>query len=251
MNNMSTRATGDAIPKSGLRNKVLQYIEHVSGYRKILRFIVQGTIFILFKQFPTIAGTFLRPFIYRKILGKVGNGCLIERNVRMEIPSKIFLNDRVFIGESCWISTGTINGEIRFDNDVFIAHRCTITGHGGKILLGNHVHISRNSYLNGIGDIEIGNDTMIGPNSVLISGTHNYNNVNIPIRLQEGEKLKIRIENDVWLGASVNIMPGVTIGKGTVIGSGAVVTSDIPAYSVAVGVPAKVIGNREEKSDSE
>ena len=49
------------------------------------------------------------------------------------------------------------------------------------------------------------------------------------------------IGNNVWIGRNVCIMPGVTIGDGAVIGANAVVTHDIPAYSVAVGVPAKVI----------
>lgn len=52
----------------------------------------------------------------------------------------------------------------------------------------------------------------------------------------------ITIEDDCWLGANVTVLPGVTIGKGCTIGAGAVVNKDVPPYSVAVGVPAKVVG---------
>lgn len=55
----------------------------------------------------------------------------------------------------------------------------------------------------------------------------------------------IVIEDDCWLGTGVKILDGVTIGKGSVIGAGAVVTKNIPSYSVAVGVPAKVISKRD------
>ncbi|MCX7595635.1 MAG: acyltransferase, partial [Fischerella sp.] len=54
----------------------------------------------------------------------------------------------------------------------------------------------------------------------------------------------IIIEDDCWLGHGVTVLDGVTIGKGSVIGAGAVVTKDIPPYSVAVGIPAKVVKSR-------
>nr|WP_143033346.1 DapH/DapD/GlmU-related protein [Prevotellamassilia timonensis] len=55
---------------------------------------------------------------------------------------------------------------------------------------------------------------------------------------------KVIIEDDCWIGFNVIILPGVTIGKGSIIGAGAVVTKSIPPYSVAGGVPAKVIKSR-------
>ncbi len=243
---MAIQPTGDAIPQSGIKAKAMIYVEHVTGERKLLKFMWQGLFFIVFKQFPTILGTFARPLVYKSILGKSGDGCLIERDVRIEIPSRVFLHNKVVLGEHCWISAGTKDGEIRFSDNAFLAHRCTLAAQGGKILIGEHVHISRNSYINGIGKVEIGNDTMIGPNVVLVSGGHPFDDVNIPIRLQGVTRDKITLGDDVWLGANVCVMSGVTIGKGSVIGAGAVVTKDIPPYSIAGGVPAKVIRKREE-----
>ncbi len=241
------RPTGYTIPRGDIKDKILLYVKHVSGDTKIFRFLWQGTCLTLCKQLPTILGTYLRPLVYRSILGKVGKACFIERNVRLEVPSKIFLNDRVFIGESCWISTGSLDGKIILGNDSFIAHRCTLTARSGKILIGEHVHIGRNSYISGIGEVEIGKDSMLGPNVTLNSGNHNFTDVNIPMRRQGAQLGKITIENDVWLGANVCVVPGATIGKGAVIGAGAVVTKDVPPYSIAVGVPAKVVRDRHGK----
>lgn len=238
------RATGDAIPKSRIRDKILLYVKHISGDIKITKFLWQATCLGLCKQLPTILGTYLRPLAYKSILGNVGRTCLIERNVRLEVPSKIFLDDRVFVGESCWISAGSMEGEIKLGNDSFVAHRSTLTARGGKILIGEHVHISRNSYISGIGNVEIGKDSMLGPNVTLNSGNHKFADVDTPMRLQGARLGKITIENDVWLGANVCVVPGVTIGRGTVVGAGAVVTKDIPPYSIAVGVPAKVVRER-------
>jgi len=73
---------------------------------------------------------------------------------------------------------------------------------------------------------------------------HIYKDPKTPIRLQEIRAIGIIIEDDVWLGVGSTVLDGVTIGKGSVIGAGAVVTKDIPPYSIAVGVPAKVIKKR-------
>lgn len=51
----------------------------------------------------------------------------------------------------------------------------------------------------------------------------------------------IRIEDDSWIGANVVILPGVTIGRGSTIGAGSIVSRDVPPYSVAVGIPARVV----------
>ncbi|NUQ39504.1 MAG: hypothetical protein HUU23_17315 [Caldilineales bacterium] len=57
----------------------------------------------------------------------------------------------------------------------------------------------------------------------------------------------IVIEDDVWLGVGAIVLDGVTIGRGAVIGAGAVVTESIPAYAIAVGAPARVVGHRRQQ----
>lgn len=92
--------------------------------------------------------------------------------------------------------------------------------------------------------MEIGNSVLIATQCVLISANHNFSDISKPIAEQGETREKIVIEDNVWLGASVKILAGVRIGEGSVIDAGAVVTKDIPPYSIAVGVPAKVIGYR-------
>ncbi|MBU4174073.1 MAG: maltose O-acetyltransferase [Actinobacteria bacterium] len=65
-----------------------------------------------------------------------------------------------------------------------------------------------------------------------------------PMREQYGTYGPVTIGSDCWLGAMVVVLKGVTIGDGAVVGAGAVVTTDIPEYAIAVGVPAKVVGER-------
>jgi len=97
-----------------------------------------------------------------------------------------------------------------------------------------------------VGNIEIGNNVMMGPEVVFYTQNHQFKNRNKTI-IEQGydEEKKIVIEDDVWIGRRVIILPGVTIKKGTVVGAGAIVTKTFPEYSVIAGNPAKVIGKRE------
>lgn len=95
------------------------------------------------------------------------------------------------------------------------------------------------------GPVTIGNDVMMGPECVIYTSGHRYDRTDITMIEQGSSDVKpVSIGDDTWLGRRVMIMPGVKIGKGCVIGAGAVVTKDIPDYSVAGGVPAKVIKSR-------
>ena len=94
----------------------------------------------------------------------------------------------------------------------------------------------------------IGDHVLIGPNVTLATPFHPYDAAERRIKLSEdGTKHKleyakpITIGNDVWIAANVVVQGGVTIGDGAIIGAGSVVTKDIPAHTIAAGVPAKVV----------
>lgn len=113
-----------------------------------------------------------------------------------------------------------------------------------KIEIGYNVFINRNAYITAQANITIGDNVLIGPGVIINSGMHRYKDKNKLIRNQGHEIKPIIIGNDVWIGANAVIMPGVFIGDGSVIGAGAIVTRSIPPYSVAVGIPAKIIKER-------
>lgn len=95
------------------------------------------------------------------------------------------------------------------------------------------------------GPVTIGNNVMMGPECVIYTNGHRHDRTDIPM-IEQGltEVEPVSIGDDTWLGRRVMIMPGVRIGRGCVIAAGAVVTKDIPEYSVAGGVPAKVLKKR-------
>lgn len=97
------------------------------------------------------------------------------------------------------------------------------------------------------GPVTIGKDVMMGPECIIYTSGHNHDRTDIPMMDQGSSEIKpVSIGDDVWLGRRVMIMPGVKIGNGCIIGAGAVVTKDIPDYSIAAGVPARVVKSRKD-----
>jgi len=104
-----------------------------------------------------------------------------------------------------------------------------------RVFLGKNVYANHNLTMMSVGTIIIDDGVMMGPGVGLFTDNHEPNNIRT-ISTKE-----IHIKKNAWLGARVNVAPGVTIGENSIIGTGAVVTKDIPDNAVAVGVPAKVI----------
>ncbi|MCZ7370604.1 MAG: acyltransferase [Candidatus Methanoperedens sp.] len=113
-----------------------------------------------------------------------------------------------------------------------------------NIIIGNNVRIGNNCRFFGRGGIHIGNNIFIADNVTLASATHDYSDKNAHIIMARRKSALIDIEDNVWIGVNVIIMPGITINEGAIIGANAVVTKDVAPYSVVAGVPAKFIKNR-------
>jgi acetyltransferase-like isoleucine patch superfamily enzyme len=156
---------------------------------------------------------FINPFIHKK-----GKGSLIRRRVRMDVmPFNMFK-----IGLNSTIEDfSTINNGV------------------GDVIIGDRTRIGMSNVL--IGPVNIGNDVMFAQNIVLSGLNHGYEDITIVPHKQKVTKAPIIIEDEVWLGANVVVVAGVSIGKHSVIAAGSIVTKNIPSYSVAVGNPARVI----------
>jgi acetyltransferase-like isoleucine patch superfamily enzyme len=143
-----------------------------------------------------------------------------------------------------------LGGTIRIHAKSYIMDGVIIAPYGGDISIDENVFIGPYSVLYGHGGLTIGKNVMIAAHCILIPSNHKFSEVDIPICYQTPTNLGIHIDEDVWIGAGVKILDGVSIGQGCVVGAGAVVNKSLPAYSIAVGVPAKVIGKREKDNSS-
>ncbi len=171
------------------------------------------------------AGIFgrIRIMLASKRLGKAGRNVFFGKNVEfLRNPGRIFLGDNVAINDGCKLCPANKNA---------------------KIEIGNWSSLSYNCFIFASAHITIGNDCMLAPFVYLVDSNHGIKK-GVLMRKQQMAAKPIVIGNDVWVGAGAKILAGVRVGDGAVIGAGAVVTKDVPANSIAVGIPAKVIKER-------
>jgi len=116
--------------------------------------------------------------------------------------------------------------------------------HEGTLSVGDKCVLGRNVSINCYLDLEIGAAALFADDIYVSDFDHKFADLTVPIKDQGIAKSRVRIEPDVWIGTKVTVCRGVVIGEGSVVGANAVVTHDLPAYCVAVGVPARVIKDR-------
>ena len=148
-----------------------------------------------------------------------------------------------FTGHPSAISFVEVGSHCHFERDLtlWIAREVDADP---RLRIGEGVYIGRNTFVGVFQEVEIGRATQIGAYTYIISGNHRFTSREIPIAAQGFEGKAIHIGEEVWLGAHVIVLPGVTIGKGSIVAAGSVVTSDIPAYEIWAGVPAKFLRMR-------
>lgn len=129
------------------------------------------------------------------------------------------------IGDYSTINASILRGPLKIGNNVLVNVGCDLTAFRGA-------------------PIQIGNDVLLAPRVVILSSMHQYRERQQLIREQGMQCGSVIVEDDVWIGTSAVILPGVHIGKGAVIGANAVVSGDVEPYTVVGGVPARKIGER-------
>lgn len=118
-----------------------------------------------------------------------------------------------------------------------------------RIAIGAHCSFAQGVFITGGGGVRIGDWVGFGPDVKIWSVNHRYEDADRPWQLQGWEKKPVVIEDDVWLGANVFVMPGVTIGKGAIVSACALVNKSVPAYALFAGNPGRVVGWRKRPTD--
>jgi len=131
----------------------------------------------------------------------------------------------------------------KFGHKCMIDYKCFMR-YPWRVILGDNVIINRgceffSSMQTKQGVITLEDNVVLGPKVIIFSAGHSYTSLDLP-----DISAPVVIGRYSWIGGNTTILPGVVIGEGTVVGAGSVVTKSIPAYSVAVGNPAKVIKMR-------
>ena len=192
----------------------------------------------------------LRGRILRWRGAKVGWHFGLGRGVQLRYPGCFTAGDNVLIDNyaflHCLSQRGVkIGSSTSIDPNLWLHCGGTPVGYQhGYFEIGEHSFIGCNAVMGAGGGIRIGNHVLIGQSVNIHAENHQFADADKRIDEQGVSYKGIVIEDDVWIGSKVTILDGVTIGQGAVVGAGAVVTAAVPAYAIAVGVPARVIAAR-------
>ena len=235
---------------------------NVSAWRKYQDIFVGSTslwdliryesITFSFGNLSGAMGLLTRQLAFRHLFATCGMGCTFGRALTIRHGKKIDIGDRFIVDDHCVLDArGDSNSGIAIGDDVMIARNTALVCKDGKIALGNRVGVGTNSLFHAIGDsgVTVGNDVAIGSYCYLVGGgEYITDRLDIPV-MHQGQVSRggITIEDNVWLGARVTVLDGVTIGRDSVIGAGSVVTKDISPFTVAVGTPAQKVRDRREQ----
>ncbi len=232
------------------KSPLKKYADIVIGVYDYWLLFKYEVITSLFSPLPGLLGYFLRQLFFPRLLKRQGRGAVWGRNVSLRHPQKIIVGDRCVIDEYCMLSAqGDENSGITLGQEVLLGRGTVVGTRNGTVEIGDYSNIGANCRIGTTSRVVFGKHVLLAANCYVGGAQHKFDRLDIPIMRQGYEsKGGVTIEDDVWLGAGVTVVDGVRIGTGSVIGAGAVVTKDIPPYSIAMGVPAKVVGNRKEIS---
>jgi acetyltransferase-like isoleucine patch superfamily enzyme len=230
---------------AGGKSMFRKYGELIIGRTGLAAFLKYELIVLCCTAVPGALGLLLRSKLYPLLLQRCGRGVVFGQNVTLRHPHKIVIADNVVIDDNCLLDAkGEDNAGIRIGSGVFIGRNSILSCKNGDIILEDNVNIGFNSEVFSGNNVTIGRDTLVAAYCYFIGGDHDAASMDTAVLHQGSTARGIRIGPKAWFGAGVKVLDGVTVGEQCVVGAGAVVTKDLPAYSVSLGVPARVIRDR-------
>lgn len=208
------------------------------------RYVVEQALFMALGWIPGIVGVGLRALAYRPILRSDGLPA-IEAGVRLAQARNITLHRGVYLDVGVYLHA--CPGGIEIGENSMVMHHAELHVYNFRGLPHAGIRIGRDSLIGefnvvrGQGGVTIGDRVFTSPMVQILAVNHVFSDPTCSFVGQGITAEGIAIEDDVWIGAGAIITDGVHIGRGAVIGAGAVVTRDVPAHTVAAGVPACVI----------
>jgi len=228
------------------RSPMKKYLALVIGRGSWLSLLKYEVIVLLCSATPGALGLILRKALYPTLLKQCGKNVVFGANIVLRHPKKIVIGDNVVIDDNCLLDAkGDSNTGIIIGSGVFIGRNTILHCKNGDILLGDDVNIGFNCDIASSNRVEISRKVLVAAYSYIVGGGHDFSRSDTSIMDQKRIAKGIYIGSEAWIGAGVIVQDGCTIGESTIVGAGAVVTESLPAKVVAVGLPARVLRDRD------
>ena len=198
---------------------------------------------------PGALGLVLRKVCYPLLLGSCGRNVVFGQHVVLRHPHKIRLGDNVVVDDHCLLDAkGDANAGIVIASGTFIGRNTILSCKNGDIAIGEGANIGFNCEVFSAAQVEIGPRALLAAYCYVIGGDHDWKDAGRPVLEQGRRAAGVVVGAGAWLGAGAKVLDGVRVGADAIVGAGAVVNADVPEGAIAVGVPAKVIGTRQERA---
>lgn len=189
-------------------------------------------------------GTMLKPRVARVVMP-----CFVGREVKVVGGRQVRLGRGCSLHDYVLIDAVSRRGVSMGDGvtlDRYVTIKCTgaLRELGEGVTIGDYSSLGALSFVGGTGGVSIGRNVLGGQRLSFHPENHVFADPERPIREQGTTRRGIVIEDDCWLGSGAIFLDAVTVGRGSVVAAGSVVNSDIPPFSVAGGVPARVLRSR-------
>jgi acetyltransferase-like isoleucine patch superfamily enzyme len=200
----------------------------------------------LSQHVPGAIGFALRKALFPSLLGACGRNVIFGQNVVLRHPHKIRIGDNVVIDDNCLLDAkGETNRGITIGTGVFLGRNSILSCKNGDIELADGANVGFNCEVFSASRVTIGADTLLAAYCYVIGGDHDFSDPSAAVLAQGRRSSGVAIGAGAWLGAGAKILDGVSVGNRAIVGAGAVVREAVPDGAIAVGIPARVVGQRE------
>jgi acetyltransferase-like isoleucine patch superfamily enzyme len=222
-----------------------KYAALIVGRRGLGALLKYELVVMLSQACPGALGLVLRKALFPMLLGSCGRNVVFGQNVVLRHPHKIHIGNNVVVDDNCLLDAkGESNRGIRLGNGVFIGRNSILSCKNGDIELGDGANIGFNCEVFSASRVTIGANVLMAAYSYVIGGDHDFSDPSVAVLAQQRTSAGVDVGAGAWIGAGAKILDGVSVGERAIIGAGAVVRENVPAHSVAVGIPARVVSVR-------
>ncbi len=183
-------------------------------------------------------------------VGACKGGLFVGRHARVMFPRRLRLGRNVLIGDYAYVNAFSRDGieigdRVSLREHAWVQATSRLDDPGVGLQIGDDTYIGPRAVLGAGGGIRIGARVLFGAGVQLLAENHLFADPGVAVRDAGVARRGIIIEDEAWLGNSVIVLDGVTIGRGAVIGAGSIVTRDVPPHAIAAGNPARVMRMRD------